>query len=87
MRSSHQPLARIISTQSREVFQSSMTSWSSKIIAVGTVDSSQRTAESVHASKYRRQYSSKFAICRPAGRRSRGAAPIHSRVAGGISSA
>ena len=43
MRSSHQPVARICATQSREVFQSSMTSWSSKIIAVGTVDSSQRT--------------------------------------------
>ncbi|CAM5718326.1 hypothetical protein STENM223S_10295 [Streptomyces tendae] len=34
------------STQEAEVFQSSMTSWSSKIMQVGTVDSSQRTCGS-----------------------------------------
>ena len=64
-----------------------MTSWSSKIIAVGTVDSSQRTAESVHASKYRRQYSWKFAIVSPGGMSKSRRWAIHSRVAGGISSA
>ena len=56
-------------TQSRDVFQSSWTSWSSKIIAVGTVDSSQRTAGSVHESWYRRQYSSKSATSSPGGTR------------------
>ena len=47
-RSSHQPFARICWTHVRDVFQSSCTSWSSKIIAVGTVDSSQRTPGSPH---------------------------------------
>ena len=51
MRSSHQPWARISATQSRDVFQSSMTSWSSKIMAVGTVESSQRTEGSHHESR------------------------------------
>jgi hypothetical protein len=50
MRSSHHPCPRAFATQSRDVFQSSMTSWSSKIIAVGTVDSSQRTAGSLQES-------------------------------------
>ena len=57
MRSCHQSVARISSTQSIDVFQSSWMSWSSKIIAVGTVDSSQRMAGSDHESTYRRQYS------------------------------
>ena len=51
MRSSHQPWERMSATQSFDVFQSSWTSWSSKIIAVGTVDSSQRTAGSDHESR------------------------------------
>ena len=42
IRSSHQPCARISVTQSFDVFQSSWTSWSSKIIDDGTVESSQR---------------------------------------------
>ena len=67
MRSSHHPSARWARTQSRDVFQSSMTSWSSKIIAVGIVESSQRTAGSHHESRYRRQYSWKSAICSPGG--------------------
>jgi hypothetical protein len=50
-RRSHQSVARISSTHSSDVFQSSITSWSSKIIAEGTVDSSQRIGGSVHASR------------------------------------
>jgi hypothetical protein len=42
MRRSHQPFARIFCTHATDVFQSSWTSWSSKIIADGTVESSQR---------------------------------------------
>ena len=42
IRSSHQPCARISVTQVFDVFQSSWTSWSSKIIELGTVESSQR---------------------------------------------
>jgi hypothetical protein len=49
IRSSHHPLARISSTQSRDVFQSSWTSWSSKTIAEETVDRSQRIGGSDHA--------------------------------------
>ena len=48
IRSSHQPVARMSSTQVRDVFQSSWTSWSSKTIAVGTVESSQRMCGSDH---------------------------------------
>ena len=44
-------LSRISSTQSQEMFQSSWTSWSSKIIAVGTVESSQRMSGSDHDSR------------------------------------
>ena len=46
------------STHAWEMFQSSCTSWSSKIIAVGTVDSSQRMAGSDQLSRYSRVYSS-----------------------------
>ena len=42
------------------MFQSSCTSWSSKIITLGTTDSSQRTAGSLHASWYRAQNSAKL---------------------------
>ena len=51
MRRSHQPVPRIIWTQSIDVFQSSWTSWSSKIIAEGTVESSQRIVGSPHDSR------------------------------------
>ncbi len=46
MCSFHHRLVRISSTQRCEMFQSSWMSWSSKIIAVETVDSSQRIAGS-----------------------------------------
>ena len=51
MRASHHGLRRISSTQSHEMFQSSWTSWSSKIITVGTVESSQRMSGSDHDSR------------------------------------
>ena len=51
IRSCHHDVASISSFHDCEVFQSSRTSWSSKIIALGTVDSSQRFAGSVHASR------------------------------------
>ena len=51
MRSCHHAVASISRFQSSEVFQSSRMSWSSKIIALGTVESSQRFAGSVHASR------------------------------------
>ena len=51
MRSCHQFVACMSRRQAFEVFQSSRTSWSSKIIEVGTVDSSQRTSGSSHDSE------------------------------------
>ena len=48
---SHQSVARTASTHACDVFQSSITSWSSKIIAEGTVESSQRIGGSVQASR------------------------------------
>jgi hypothetical protein len=50
MRSSHHDVRRIWRTQVPEVFQSSFTSWSSKIMADGTVESSHRVTGSLHAS-------------------------------------
>jgi hypothetical protein len=50
MRWGHHGCDAICSRQVCEVFQSSRTSWSSKIIAVGTVESSQRSSRSVHDS-------------------------------------
>ena len=50
MRPCHHDVASISRRQSIEVFQSSRMSWSSKIIALGTVDSSHRLAGSDHAS-------------------------------------
>ncbi len=44
-----------------EVFQSSWTSWSSKIIALGIVECSQRIAGCIQASRYSQVYSSKSA--------------------------
>ena len=46
MRSRHQGVARMSASQAALVFQSSMTSWSSKIMQLGTVESSQRTSGS-----------------------------------------
>jgi len=40
----------VCARQAAEVFQSSIISWSSKIIEDGTVDSSQRTWGSLHDS-------------------------------------
>ena len=51
IRSFHHPCERASATQSHEMFQSSITSWSSKIIALGTVESSQRMSGSLHASR------------------------------------
>jgi len=51
IRSSHHGFARISSTHDCEMFQSSLTSWSSKIIVEGTVASSQRMSGSLHASR------------------------------------
>ena len=67
MRSSHHDVVRIWRTQVSEMFQSSLTSWSSKIIAVGTVESSHLVTGSLQASQYRRVYSSKSATCSPGG--------------------
>jgi hypothetical protein len=65
MRSSHQDVRRIWRTQVSEVFQSSFTSWSSKIMADGTVESNHLVTGSLHASRYKRVYSSKSATCSP----------------------
>ena len=51
MRSSHHGSRRMSATHASEMFQSSWTSWSSKIIPLGTVESSQRTTGSPHASR------------------------------------
>ncbi len=61
MRLPHHGLAVKSRRQAPEMFQSSWTSWSSKIIAVGTTEKSQRTAGSLQASRYRAQYSAKSA--------------------------
>src|SRR5919202_431209 len=86
IRSSHQPWERMSRTQSVDVFQSSWTSWSSKIIAVGSVESSQRTAGSDHESRYRRQYSSKSATWSPGGTAGSRRDAMNCAVAGGSSS-
>ena len=44
-------LATHVATQAAEVFQSSRTSWSSKIIDTGTVESTHRTTGSAQASR------------------------------------
>ena len=87
MRSSHQPLARISVTHSIDVFQSSWTSWSSKIIALGTVESSQRMYGSPHDSRYRRVYSSKSATVSPGGTSGSRRERMNSRTPGETSSA
>ena len=50
IRSCHHFFPRMSETHEREMFQSSWTSWSSKIIEVETVESSQRIAGSDQAS-------------------------------------
>ena len=50
-RSFHQCFLRCSVTHSIDVFQSSCTSWSSKIIALLTVESSQRIVGSDHESR------------------------------------
>jgi hypothetical protein len=87
MRSSHQPVARMSLTHVCDVFQSSCTSWSSKIIADGTVESSQRMCGSDHAARYSRVYSSKFAIVSPGGTSGSRVARMYSATSGGTSSA
>ena len=62
MRSCHHVVARISRRHDHEVFQSSRMSWSSKIIAEGTVDSTQRMTASLHASRYSSAYSTKSLI-------------------------
>src|SRR3954469_7285386 len=87
MRSCHQDVPFMSVRHSCEVFQSSRTSWSSKIIDVGTVESSQRTAGSHQASKYRWQYSSKSATSLPGGTLVFRRVASHSCVAPVVSSA
>jgi hypothetical protein len=94
IRSAHHEVACRSVRQDREVFQSSCTSWSSKIIAVGTVDSSQRTSGSVHDSAYSQVYSSKSATCPRGGgfiplvpRRAASRVAIRAWVPGVVSSA
>src|SRR5829696_1299003 len=49
------------------MFQSSLTSWSSKIIVVGTVERRHLMTGSFQASQYRRVYPSKSVTCSPGG--------------------
>ena len=69
------------------MFQSSWTSWSSKIIALETVDSSQRSAGSLQLSQYSAVYSSKSPTSSGGGPPRRGATAMSSFVAGETSSA
>jgi hypothetical protein len=63
----HQGFARASSSQDSEMFQSSWTSWSSKIMAEGTVERSHLIVGSFQESQYRRVYSSKSATSSPGG--------------------
>jgi hypothetical protein len=69
------------------MFQSSWTSWSSKIIAVPSVESSHRITGSPHDSQYSRVYSSKSATCSPGGSLVSRRARMNSRTSGETSSA
>ena len=77
------------------MFQSSWTSWSSKIMVLGTVESSHRMSGSLHDSRCSRVYSSKFATSPGGGTSSRSRPPrsrssrsrMNSAVSGGTSSA
>jgi len=86
IRSSHHGFARISSTHDCEMFQSSLTSWSSKIIVDGTVASSQRMSGSDQDSRYSCVYSSKSAISSPGGSARSRRCLMNSIVAGGKSS-
>ena len=61
IRPAHQARREAVARQAAEVFQSSIISWSSKIIEDGMVDSSHRTWGSLQDSSYSRVYSSKSA--------------------------
>jgi hypothetical protein len=69
----HQPVRSILAAHAADWFQSPTTSWSSKIIELGTVDSSQRTSGCDHASTYAAAYSAKLTGC-PGGASSSGRA-------------
>ena len=89
MRSCHQGSRRMSATHACEMFQSSWTSWSSKIMVLGTVESSHRMSGSLHDSRCRRVYSSKFATSPGGGvsTLSSAWALMNSAVSGDISSA
>jgi len=70
-----------------EVFQSSRTSWSSKIIELARVDRSQRTVGSLHDSRYSWVYSSKLATCVFGSRRMSRRRLMKSWISGEVSSA
>jgi hypothetical protein len=70
-----------------EVFQSSRMSWSSKIIMLGSVESSQRFVGSVQASRYRWAYSSKSASSAPGGSSSPRRRSMYSIIGAASSSA
>jgi hypothetical protein len=80
-------LRAICCRQTREVFQSSRMSWSSKIIADGTVDSSQRIHCSENASRYSSVYSSKSAISMPGACETSRRARMNSCIGGDVASA
>ena len=69
------------------MFQSSWTSWSSKIIAVDTVESSQRMVGSPQLSLYRCVYSSKSTTRSPGSSPGSRWVSMYARVAGETSSA
>ena len=88
IRSCHHEVCCIRRRQTAEVFQSSWMSWSSKIIAVGTVRSSQRTSGSLQDSPYSSAYSAKSATWQSGRLRDvAGARRITSWVIGEVSSA
>ncbi len=86
-RSSHHDVACISRRQESEVFQSSRRSWSSKIIELGSVDSSHRTCGSDHDSSYSQVYSSKSRTWSPGGSVMSRRARIRRRVLSEVSSA
>ena len=85
--SSHQSVARISSSHFSEMFQSSCTSWSSKIIDEGTVEKSQRISGSDQLSLYSSVYSSKSRTRRPGGWSMSRRVSMNAIVAGETSSA
>ena len=87
MRSFHHGVRRASFSHCHEMFQSSITSWSSNTITLWTVDSSHRMVGSLHASRYRCVYSSKSAISSPGGRETSRRERMYSSVSGETSSA